>query len=232
MPQLHAGTEKDDDTVKRLNKLINRSGKDYRVKIRITSQGKEGNHSVVYLTATRDADPQGDWLQFHLEGDNTVSQEFCLKCQPEGGVTSCDQDPLLPMQMLGSSLSGSILPWEEILVGSCGTWMVTKDPIASKSGDEPKPVYVVQITNAAFDPGWVTTKVFMDSSSKDPLYFDRINSEGQLMRRIRVLEIGRVGSWRGIRQAIIETDEGRVLMEIVSFKKGTGKFKPSRESRR
>ncbi len=228
-PQLYAGTREGDKIIKRLNKLLNRSGKDYRVKIRITSQGKEGNHSAVYLSATRDADPQGDWLLFHLAGDNTATQEFCLKCQPDGGVTSCDQGSLVPMNMLGSTLAGSILPWEEILVGSCGSWLVKTDPNGSNSDDERNASYVVQITNAAFDPGWVTTKIIMDSSSKDPLYFDRIDSQGKLMRRIKVLEIGGAGSWRGIQRAIIEVDEGRVLMEIVDFQKGAGQFKPSRE---
>ena len=231
-PQLCAGTRDGDKTIRRLNKLINRSGKDYRVKIRITSQDKEGNHSAVYLSATRDADPQGDWLLFHLEGDTSVTQEFCLKCQPDGGVTSCDQGSLVPMKMLGSTLAGSILPWEEILVGSCGSWLVEMDPVDPDSDDGRKPSYVVQITNAAFDPGWVTTKIIMDSSSKDPLYFDRIDSQGILMRRIKVLEIGGTGSWRGIQRAIIEMNGGRVLMEIVDFQKGSGQFKPSRENQR
>ncbi len=232
LPQLYAGTREDGKTIKRLNKLLNRSGKDYRVRIRITSKGNEGDHSAVYLSVTRDADPRGDWLLFHLAGDNTVTQEFCLKCQPDGGVTSCDKGSLVPMHMLGSNLSGSILPWEEVLVGSCGSWLVKTDPIASSSDDERKPNYVVQITNAAFDPGWVTTKIIMDSSSKDPLYFDRIDSQGKSIRRIKVIEIGGVGSWRGIQRAIIEMDEGRVLMEIVDFQKGAGLFKPSREFQR
>jgi len=229
VPLLHAGTQKTDDTIKRLTKLINRSGKDYRVEIRITSQSKEGDRSVVYLTVTRDADRRGDWLQFLLEGDTTEALQFCLKCLPDGGVAGCNQDSLLPMQTPGSTLPGSMLPWEEILVGSCGTWLVEADPIGSKSGAENTPGYTVNITNAAFDPGWATTRITMDSKSKDPLYFDRINSEGQLIRRIKVLEIGRVGSWRGIRQAIIETDQGRILMEIIGFHKGTGHFKPSRK---
>jgi len=229
LPQLHASSQKNEDTIKRLTKLINRSGRDYRVDIRITSQGNDGGHSVAHLTATRDADPRGDWLQFHLEGDTTKTLEFCLHCLPEGGVTNCNPDSPPPMQMLGSTLPGSSLPWEEILVGSCGTWVVEAVPTASESGHQDTFGYTVTISNAAFNPGWITTKITMDSKSKDPLFFDRIDSEGRLVRRIRVLEIGRVGGWRGIRQAIIESDDGRVLMEITGFKKGTGQFKPSRE---
>lgn len=212
-----------DTTIKRLSMLLNQSGKDYRVKIRITSRSKTDEHSVVYLKATRDADPQGDKLQFEISGKNTGSQQMCLKCSPEGTVSICDPHPGASIPALDAAFPGSILPWEEVLVGTCGNWVVEKNQALSTTGDQPLQDYQVRLVSAAFTHSWSNTLVTMDVDSKEPLYFDRVDSKGVVLRRIRVLEIGTTGSWRGIRRAVVEIPEGRVLMEVVSFRKGLGK---------
>jgi len=220
---IYAKSGDSEKTIKRLTTLLNRSGKDYRVNIRITSRGKNDEHSVVYLMATRDADPAGDILQLRISGDNTPSQSICLKCLPKGGVSSCDDQPDVSFPELHAVFPGSILPWEEVLVGACGDWVVENYLTESTTGHQPHQDYQVRLENAAFTHGWSNTLVTMDTDSKDPLYFDRVDDQGTVLRRIRVLEIGATGSWRGIRRAIIELPEGRVLMEVVSFRKGVGK---------
>ncbi len=212
-----------DTTIKRLTTLLNRSGKDYRVKIRITSRSNNGDRNIVYLNATRDADPEGDTLQFKIKGDDTSLQTLCLQCLSTGGVSNCGSgsDALIPEpEML---FPGSILPWEEILVGACGTWVVEKSPLVATTKQLPRQDYQVRLANAAFENSWVSTLVTLDTDSGDPVYFDRIDHHGMILRRIKVLEIGRTGSWRGIRRAIIEIPDGRVLMEVVGFRKGAGK---------
>ena len=225
VPQLHAERDTDATTVARLAALINPSGKDYQVKIRITSRNVEDERSVVYLVATRDSDPGGDKLLFEINGDNATPKRVCLVCLPAGNVESCSPDAAVSLPEPETRLPGSILPWEEFLAGACGSWVVEEVPADSISPHLPQGDYRVRLVNAAFAHSWANTLVTMDADSRDPVYFDRVDPEGVIMRRIRVLNIGAMGNWRGLRRAIVDLPgEGRVLMEVVDFRKGAGEF--------
>lgn len=206
-------------TIKRLTTLLNRPKKDYRVKVRITSRSNNGDHDVVYLWASRDADPQGDVEHFKITGDEIETQELCLKCLPNGGIANCATESKSIIPDSKTVFPGSILPWEEALVGICGDWVIEKNPLFSPT-NQATAEYQVSLSNAGLKTSWVNTLITMDEKSKNPLYFERINPLGDVFRKIKVLEIGSTGSWRGIRRAIIELPEGKVLMEVVRFRKG------------
>ncbi|MES9940863.1 MAG: hypothetical protein ABW104_02670 [Candidatus Thiodiazotropha sp. 6PLUC2] len=226
--QNHA-SEDTTETIQHLENLLNRSGKDYQVKIRITSHTQNGEHLVVILQSTRDAEPTGDRLLFRLAGENIPAYNSCLQCSAGGETSACENNSGEFITEPGTHLPGSILPWEEILVGACADWRVGPIDNSILSEQYPQATYSVEPVTDNFDASWRSTLIVVDKITGNPDLFLRIDKNNHQLRKIKVVEIGRIGSWTGIRSAIITTQHGRILMEIIGFSMGTDSPKPWEE---
>lgn len=197
----------------RLQRLLQRSGQDYRVDIRITSRSVQGDPSVAHLTATRETNPRGDRLTFSLQSDDT-RRRYCLDCAQGNDVAPCDGAKSTASGTPDGMLPGTLLPWEELIVGACGTWQVSEQTTGG-TRDPSSPIsFDVRLPHPPDRLSWRKTVARVDPLSGLPTRFDRLDADGRLVRSVRVLEVGRIANWEGIRRAVIELPEGKVLMEV------------------
>lgn len=213
-------------TATRLQRLLRRTGQDYEVDIRITSRGSDqGSPSGVRLIASRKASPTGDRLRFRLE-EGEGSHRYCLDCTRAGRARPCPGSPEERIPPGSEPLAGTLLPWEELLVGACGTWEVTALPNPPGSGSGLPPRYEVRLSPSPVGLSWARTLAEVDPASGKPIRFDRLDRSGRVVRSVKVLEVGAVADWEGIRRALVELPDGKVLMEIRGVRLGGAAFDP------
>ena len=209
----------------RLEQLLRSADQDFEVQIRITSRVSGSVPAVAHLTAVHEKVRTSQRVQFLVDA-NGVREEFCLACSNDLGVTACEDAPSSRVPDARQTLPGTSLPWEELIAGACSPWKIAARSDQGQASGEAPMLFDLRLAAPPANLTWSITVAQVDPVSGRPVQFDRLDDAGNLVRSVRILDVGTFAGREGIRRALVEQQGSSVLLEVRGIRYGAAIMNP------